>query len=476
MSNKDYNNSYSEEQSSRRWDEHLSEQEHESEITTFEEAQTEEIEIGEEKPVGKSKIKGDGSKVKIIAISAVIAAALGAGAYVYTTSGSSYEEENLDAPVSTVKEKVEEQIKETKQVVEEKKEEVKEQVQEKFDDFTKAVDQTTSTFENAVEKNDFSQPNVSNDSFNNSFETPKVEEVQNPFENQSTTNVSETVETVVKPEETPMVQTLPVLPKDGTQTQPQIQEQQTPPVQEVAMPMPTEEVKIMQPVYQEQLPSQPSSSLNSEHSEMLLSVTSEKLTDLSANINNIEALVNNRLNNQDAKIDQINGIITSQQKDIEQFKVEIEQLKNRIISVEEKPCNCDKSTLKEEKVVKPETKNEIKVVETSKTSPVKNKNFIEFVGKRKEAKLPDVVKTEIKTVENSKTFKETKSKINVSKGEVKSKDHIKSILSGIAWVTKADGTTETLTVGSKLYGKEIGSIDVNSGIYDTQGNKLLDLY
>lgn len=467
MSNKDYNNSYSEEQSSRRWDEHLSEQEHESEITTFEEAQTEEIEIGEEKPVGKSKIKGDGSKVKIIAISAVIAAALGAGAYVYTTSGSSYEEENLDAPVSTVKEKVEEEIKETKQVIEEKKEEVKEQVQEKFDDFTKAVDQTTSTFENTVEKNDFTQPNVSNDSFNNNFETPKVEEVQNPFENQS-------VETVVKPEEAPIVQTLPVLPKDEVQSQ--IQEQQATPEQEVAMPIPTEEVKVMQPVYQEQLPSQPSSSLNSEHSEMLLNVTSEKLTDLSANINNIEALVNNRLNNQDAKIDQINGIITSQQKDIEQFKVEIEQLKNRIISVEEKPCNCDKSTLKEEKVVKPETKNEIKVVETSKTSPVKNKNFIEFVGKRKEAKLPDVVKTEIKTVETSKTFKETKSKINVSKGEVKSKDHIKSILSGIAWVTKADGTTETLTVGSKLYGKEIGSIDVNSGIYDTQGNKLLDLY
>ena len=224
-----------------------------------------------------------------------------------------------------------------------------------------------------------------------------------------------------------------------------------------------------------------------EENALVLKNISSSINGIASNINEIYNDFNNKLNNTNSnvndislKLNALNDKTNNEEVQINELKEEIKTLKEKINVLENKDCGCDKKIQKQEEVAKVKEMAKINnhiiennMQENQPVKRVKRSNYIELVGKRKEATIPDEIN--IQKQELTKTKNEIKeTTVEVSKGN---KYKIKSILKGIAWVTdETNGKTTTYTVGKKINGVEIGSIDVNSGIYDINGNKIIDLH
>ena len=224
-----------------------------------------------------------------------------------------------------------------------------------------------------------------------------------------------------------------------------------------------------------------------EENALVLKNISSSINGIASNINEIYNDFNNKLNDTNTnvndislKLNTLNDKTNNNEVQINELKEEIKTLKEKINVLENKDCGCDKNIQKQEDVAKVKEMAKINnhivennVQENQPVKRVKRTNYIELVGKRKEATLPDEMNTqkqELTKVKNE--VKETTVAVSSD-----NKYKIKSILKGIAWVTdETSGKTSTYTVGKKINGVEIGNIDVNSGIYDINGNKIIDLH
>ena len=223
-----------------------------------------------------------------------------------------------------------------------------------------------------------------------------------------------------------------------------------------------------------------------EENALVLKNISSSINGIASNINEIYNDFNNKLNDTNTNVNDIslrlnalNDKTNNEENQINELKEEIKTLKDKINVLETKDCGCDKNIQKQEDVTKVKEMAKVNhhTVENNRENQpvkvVKRSNYIELVGKRKEATLPNemnVQKQELAKVKNE--VKETT--VGLSSGN---KYKIKSILKGIAWVVdETSGKTMTYTVGKKINGVEIGNIDVNSGIYDINGNKIIDLH
>lgn len=108
----------------------------------------------------------------------------------------------------------------------------------------------------------------------------------------------------------------------------------------------------------------------------------------------------------------------------------------------------------------------------------KESNYVVFDDEKKTAKVESqhvakrakvktaMAPTKVEQVEGNQTQ-------SASAPVEKESAQLRSVFNGLAWVT-VNGHSKTYMIGDTLMGSKIGAID-NTGIYDTLGNKMLDL-
>lgn len=219
----------------------------------------------------------------------------------------------------------------------------------------------------------------------------------------------------------------------------------------------------------------------------------EKLNAIIYGVNSLS----NRIGSINDSIDNLVKKDEERKDEIDMLKKEIEDLKNRLMLIEQnKVTNIQKTgsvpqiTIvkdenKKEEIVEPiqkpagkpiiEIKKEDKQIVKPKVQTKKRGNYIELVGKSQaqkiemkeieKVKLDDTTKVEVKKEEKAGIIKVQKPNKSLK---------ITGILNGIAYVS-VNGNQKIYSVGDKLDGKEIGVISMNEGIFDINGDKIVDI-
>ena len=175
------------------------------------------------------------------------------------------------------------------------------------------------------------------------------------------------------------------------------------------------------------------------------------------------------------KVKIVHGNTLDNRRIILEMQKEIDLLKNHIKDLEVKqsetlPCSCTNESVKDKvnaDKVPAIVKDKAPVKNTVKPKEKKG-NFVQLVGKRKTPELKDM------SSGNGGLITQTSNSGATTLTE-KHEVRIQSILNGIVWVNDSTGRTHTYTVGDKLGGRVIGNIDENSGVFDVNGKKILDL-
>ena len=108
----------------------------------------------------------------------------------------------------------------------------------------------------------------------------------------------------------------------------------------------------------------------------------------------------------------------------------------------------------------------------------KESNYVVFDDEKKTAKVESqhvAKKAKVKTAVDSTKVEQVEGNQAQSASTPVEKEsaQLRSVFNGLAWVT-VNGHSKTYMIGDTLMGSKIGAID-NTGIYDTLGNKMLDL-
>lgn len=108
----------------------------------------------------------------------------------------------------------------------------------------------------------------------------------------------------------------------------------------------------------------------------------------------------------------------------------------------------------------------------------KESNYVVFDDEKKTAKVESqhvAKKAKVKTAMDSTKVEQVEGNQTQSASAPVEKEsaQLRSVFNGLAWVT-VNGHSKTYMIGDTLMGSKIGAID-NTGIYDTLGNKMLDL-
>ena len=110
----------------------------------------------------------------------------------------------------------------------------------------------------------------------------------------------------------------------------------------------------------------------------------------------------------------------------------------------------------------------------------KESNYVVFDDEKKTAKVEFqhqhvAKKAKVKTAVDSTKVEQIEGNQTQSASAPVEKEsaQLRSVFNGLAWVT-VNGHSKTYMIGDTLMGSKIGAID-NTGIYDTLGNKMLDL-
>lgn len=106
----------------------------------------------------------------------------------------------------------------------------------------------------------------------------------------------------------------------------------------------------------------------------------------------------------------------------------------------------------------------------------KESNYVVFDDEKKTAKVESqhvAKKAKVKTAVDSTKAEQIEGNQAQSAPVEKESAQLRSVFNGLAWVT-VNGHSKTYMIGDTLMGSKIGAID-NTGIYDTLGNKMLDL-
>ena len=106
----------------------------------------------------------------------------------------------------------------------------------------------------------------------------------------------------------------------------------------------------------------------------------------------------------------------------------------------------------------------------------KESNYVVFDDEKKTAKVESqhvTKKAKVKTAVDSTKAEQIEGNQTQSAPVEKESAQLRSVFNGLAWVT-VNGHSKTYMIGDTLMGSKIGAID-NTGIYDTLGNKMLDL-
>ena len=108
----------------------------------------------------------------------------------------------------------------------------------------------------------------------------------------------------------------------------------------------------------------------------------------------------------------------------------------------------------------------------------KESNYVVFDDEKKTAKVESqhvAKKAKVKTAVDSTKVEQVEGNQTQSASAPVEKEsaQLRSVFNGLAWVT-VNGHSKTYMIGDTLMGSKIGAID-NTGIYDTLGNKMLDL-
>ena len=108
----------------------------------------------------------------------------------------------------------------------------------------------------------------------------------------------------------------------------------------------------------------------------------------------------------------------------------------------------------------------------------KESNYVVFDDEKKTAKVESqhqhvAKKAKVKTAVDSTKVEQIEGNQTQSAPVDKESAQLRSVFNGLAWVT-VNGHSKTYMIGDTLMGSKIGAID-NTGIYDTLGNKMLDL-
>ena len=108
----------------------------------------------------------------------------------------------------------------------------------------------------------------------------------------------------------------------------------------------------------------------------------------------------------------------------------------------------------------------------------KDANYVVFDDEKKTAKVEAqhvAKKAKVKTAMASTKVDQVEGNQTQSASAPVEKEsaQLRSVFNGLAWVT-VNGHSKTYMIGDTLMGSKIGAID-NTGIYDTLGNKMLDL-
>ena len=141
-------------------------------------------------------------------------------------------------------------------------------------------------------------------------------------------------------------------------------------------------------------------------------------------------------------------LLLEMQKEIDSLRAQVKELE--VKQSEGLPCSCTNEAVK----------------------PKERKGkFVQLVGKRKTPELKDISGNVGSTTVDTNRSNGGENASLIEKHEVK----IQSILNGIVWVNDSTGKTHTYTVGDKLGGRVIGNIDENSGVFDVNGKKILDI-
>ena len=106
----------------------------------------------------------------------------------------------------------------------------------------------------------------------------------------------------------------------------------------------------------------------------------------------------------------------------------------------------------------------------------KDANYVVFDDEKKTAKVEAqhiAKKAKVKTAMAPTKVEQAEGSQTQSAPVEKESAQLRSVFNGLAWVT-VNGHSKTYMIGDNLMGSKIGAID-NTGIYDTLGNKMLDL-
>ena len=108
----------------------------------------------------------------------------------------------------------------------------------------------------------------------------------------------------------------------------------------------------------------------------------------------------------------------------------------------------------------------------------KESNYVVFDDEKKTAKVESqhvAKRAKVKTAVDSTKVEQVEGNQTQSASAPVEKEsaQLRSVFNGLAWVT-VNGHSKTYMIGDTLMGSKIGAID-NTGIYDTLGNKMLDL-
>lgn len=485
---------YSEEQGSRRWNDEFDEQESSSEISTFVEAESEVVDFGDEDDNDEDIIKNikpedepleneqeDGveaekqsGKSKKALIGGVLAA-VGVGVagflgynYVANENVSSEYVQETQSQEQT-QEQVQTEFNQTKEEVVENK------TEEKVDDFSqpkKEIEEVVSKdFEEIKEKTTDFVEEVKQEV--KEVELPKVEQVKQNVQEFSETVMEKTstiVEEVKQEVAQPVVEEVKKLvsSEEQVQNQEQVIVETQPIVENIEQPVkPVESIQNL-----ETLNSTQTLYVNQEIKNELQEIKGF-LTELKNNIGTFVETQNVKNQEQDVKIQTVENKIDETRDDISSLKAELDALKQKVVSLEEKGCNCQ---------VKKQTntilnKDKSSVSKKSNLVKPKEKNSIQMIGKSVNIDKPEV---SVKKSTSKVDLKATPERDYVQPKKVTNQKlsgyQIRSILNGIAWISDSNGKTKTYTQGDYVGGKQIGSIDVDSGIYDLNGNKIIDIH
>lgn len=160
-------------------------------------------------------------------------------------------------------------------------------------------------------------------------------------------------------------------------------------------------------------------------------------------------------------------LLLEMQKEIDSLRAQVKELE--VKQSEGLPCSCTNEAVKDNKVPSI-VKDKAPVKNIAKPKERKG-NFVQLVGKRKTPELKDISGNVGSTTVDTNRSNGGENASLIEKHEVK----IQSILNGIVWVNDSTGKTHTYTVGDKLGGRVIGNIDENSGVFDVNGKKILDI-